>query len=180
MKSKVTSKPGTGRKGKPVARQNELREIAIAAEQQLNIIHRAMRQQFRAEVERGNLTGPQRLVMSVVVRHDGISLKDLSAAVSLAHSTVSGIVDRLEKQGYIERQSGVADRRLTMLAASKPVREFLNSRVHELAMSPLMEALGRTDRVKASEILAALQLLSSLLTLDESASLPDTGEFEAL
>ena len=38
--------------------------------------------------------------MRIVVRNDGISLKELSAAVNLAHSTVSGIVDRLEKRGH--------------------------------------------------------------------------------
>lgn len=180
MKPKATKKPGLSAEGQPGARQRELREIAAAAEQQLNVIQRAMRQRFRAEVERGNLTGPQRLVMSVVVRHDGISLKALSNAVSLAHSTVSGIVDRLVKLGYIERQTDITDRRLTHLVASKPVREFLNSRVHELAMSPLMDALGRTSRTKAKEILAALQLLSVLLTPDGTGTLPDTNEFEEM
>jgi len=178
MKFIASKKPGLSGKGQPEAQQRELRQIATAAEQKLNIIQRAMRQKFRAQVERGNLTGPQRLVMSVVVRHDGISLKDLSTAVSLAHSTVSGIVDRLEKQGYIERQTNTADRRLTLLVASKPVREFLNSRVHELTMSPLMEALGRTERAKAKEILAALDLLSGLLTPDGTSSRPDTNESE--
>jgi DNA-binding MarR family transcriptional regulator len=41
---------------------------------------------------------PQSAVIQAVVKHDGISLKDLSREVSLAHSTVSGIVDRLEKR----------------------------------------------------------------------------------
>ncbi|MDQ2840282.1 MAG: MarR family transcriptional regulator [Acidobacteriota bacterium] len=122
-----------------------------------------MRQKLRAEVERGNLTGPQRLVMSVVVRHDGISLKQLSQAVSLAHSTVSGIVDRLEKQGLLERKTDVADRRLTLLAASRPVRDFLNSRMHDLAVTPLMEALARTESRSGQEILTALKLLATLL-----------------
>jgi len=156
----------------------ERRHIAEEAERQLNIIQRAMRQKFRAEVERGNLTGPQRLVMSVIVRHDGISLKQLSKAVSLAHSTVSGIVDRLVKQSLIERKTDKADRRLTLLTASKPVRDFLSSRMHDLAVTPLIEALARTESRNAKEILNALGSLAKLLAPDGGDALPAPNEFE--
>lgn len=150
-------------RGRTEARDRELRHIAEDAERQLNVIQRALRQKFRAEVEQGNLTGPQRLVMSVIVRHDGISLKQLSQAISLAHSTVSGIVDRLAKQGLIERKTDEKDGRLTVLIASKPVRDFLSTRMHELTVTPLIEALAQTESRKAKEILDALKLLARLL-----------------
>jgi len=118
--------------------------------------------------------------MSVVVRHDGINLQALSNAVSLAHSTVSGIVDRLVKQGLIEKTTDEADRRLTMLIASRPVRDFLETRMQELAVTPLMKALSRTERARAKEILSALRLLSSLLTPDATDLPPRTDEFEEM
>lgn len=177
MKGKSKGRP------KPAAsevRDGEFRRIAEEAERQLNLIQRAIRQKFRAEVERGNLTGPQRLVMSVIVRHDGISLKQLSHDVSLAHSTVSGIVDRLVKQNLIERRTDEADRRLTLLVASKPVRDFLSAQMHEFAVTPLMEAFHRTSRAKAKEILTILQLLANLLTPDGSDRLLNPSEFEKM
>ncbi|WP_260703577.1 MarR family winged helix-turn-helix transcriptional regulator [Edaphobacter flagellatus] len=178
MKQKSKNHP------KPAAvseiRDSELRQIAEEVERQLSLIQRAMRQKFRAEVERGNLTGPQRLVMSVVVRHDGISLKQLSQAVSLAHSTVSGIVDRLVKQKFLERKTDETDRRLTLLVASKPVRDFLSTQMHDLAVMPFMEALHQINRVKAKEILAALQLLASLLTPGGSDNFPTAHKFEEM
>jgi DNA-binding MarR family transcriptional regulator len=123
-----------------------------------------MRQRLQAEFARGNLTGPQRLVMSVLVRTQGLSLKQLSEAVSLAHSTVSGIVDRLEKQGLIERQTHPTDRRITLLVASPPVREFMETRMPELALHPLLEALSQASPTERRAITQGLNTLSQLLS----------------
>jgi DNA-binding MarR family transcriptional regulator len=141
----------------------ELRALAQQTERQLNIIQRSMRQRLQAEFARGNLTGPQRLVMSVLVRTQGISLKQLSEAVSLAHSTVSGIVDRLEKQGLIERQTHPTDRRITLLVASPPVREFMETRMPELALHPLLEALRHASPTELRAITKGLDTLIQLL-----------------
>ncbi|HTC74411.1 MAG TPA: MarR family transcriptional regulator [Edaphobacter sp.] len=142
----------------------ELRDLAQQTERQLNIIQRGMRQRLQAEFARGNLTGPQRLVMAALVRTQGLSLKQLSEAVSLAHSTVSGIVDRLEKQGLIERQTHSTDRRITLLVASPPVREFMDTRMHELALHPLLEALRHASPTERRSITRGLNTLAKLLS----------------
>ena len=151
----------------------ELHALAQHTERQLNIIHRSMRQRLQAEFARGNLTGPQRLVMSVLVRTQGLSLKQLSEAVSLAHSTVSGIVDRLEKQGLIERQTHPTDRRITLLVASPPVREFLATRMPELALHPLLEALRHASSTQRRSITRGLNTLAKLLSRTQT---PTTNE----
>jgi DNA-binding MarR family transcriptional regulator len=148
----------------------ELRALAQHAERQLNVIQRSMRQRLQAEFARGNLTGPQRLVMSELVRTQGLSLKQLSHVVSLAHSTVSGIVDRLVKQGLIERKAHPTDRRITLLVASRPVREFLTTRMPELSLNPLLEALQRASPKDRTAITSALDLLARLLTQNPPAS----------
>src|ERR1700719_4877595 len=85
----------------------------------LRAIRQVLRRPVEAEFARGCLTGPQRSVMHVVVQSDGVSLKDLSKQVGLAHSTVSGIIDRLEKQGLVERKTDTCDGRISRIAASK-------------------------------------------------------------
>jgi DNA-binding MarR family transcriptional regulator len=169
MKPKIKKKSSTSRnRNNPRRKGNgpsaELRELAQQTERQLNIIQRSMRQRLRAEFARGNLTGPQRLVMSALVRSQGLSLKQLSEAVSLAHSTVSGIVDRLVKQGLIERQAHATDRRITLLVASPPVREFMETRMPELALHPLFEALGQASPTELRSITKGLDTLSQLLS----------------
>src|SRR5882757_1631424 len=141
---------------KDAARSSELRELAQQTERQLNIIQRSIRQRLQAEFARGNLTGPQRLVMAALVRTQGLSLKQLSEAVSLAHSTVSGIVDRLVKQGLIERQTHPTDRRITFLVALPPVREFLATRMPELALHPLLKALSQASPTERRAITQGL------------------------
>src|SRR5438270_63266 len=106
----ITMKPETRKRRTPKRNilraksdgsSDEVHELAQQTERQLNTIQRSMRQRLQAEFARGSLTGPQRLVMSALVRTQGLSLKELSHRVSLAHSTVSGIVDRLAKRGFI-------------------------------------------------------------------------------
>jgi len=137
-----------------------------------------MRQRLHAEFARGNLTAPQRLVMSVLVPTQGLSLKQLSEAVSLAHSTVSGIVDRLEEKGLIERQTHATDRRITLLVASRPVREFMDTRMPELALHPLLEALGQASPTERRTITQGLTTLSQLLS--RTAGQPQNETFDEL
>jgi DNA-binding MarR family transcriptional regulator len=178
MKPKIDKKPGTsGTLDKPRSRDSgpsaELRELAQQTERQLNIIQRGMRQRLQAEFARGNLTGPQRLVMSVLVPTQGLSLRQLSEAVSLAHSTVSGIVDRLEKQGLIQRQTHPTDRRITLLIASDVVRKFMETRMPELALHPLLEALGHASPTERRSITRGLNTLAKLLSRTQT---PATSE----
>lgn len=161
--TKSRSRKGPGARKKDNSHSADLRALARHTELQLGVIQRSMRQRLQAEFARGNLTGPQRLVMSVLVRSQGLSLKQLSQAVSLAHSTVSGIVDRLVKQGLIERQPHSTDRRITLLAASEPVRKFMKTRMHELALHPLLEALRLASPAELQSITKGLDTLAQLL-----------------
>jgi DNA-binding MarR family transcriptional regulator len=168
MKTKVKKrsipKKRTGARPRGGSPSSDLRALAQHTERQLNIIQRSMRQRLQAEFARGNLTGPQRLVMGVLVRSGGLSLKQLSDAVSLAHSTVSGIVDRLVKQGLIERRTHATDRRITVLIASDAVRTFLKTRMPELALHPLLEALHQASPAELKSITRGLKTLIRLLS----------------
>ena len=47
------------------------------------------------------MTVPQVNALEELTRVDGLSLKALSARMGLSHSTVSGIVDRLGRRGFV-------------------------------------------------------------------------------
>src|ERR1700730_6708857 len=79
-----------------------LAEMAEAIERDIREIREKLRRPLEAEFARGQLTGPQRGVMQVVFHSNGMSLKELCNRVSLTHSTVSGIVDRLVARGMLE------------------------------------------------------------------------------
>jgi DNA-binding MarR family transcriptional regulator len=140
-----------------------LRAQVEQIEQDLGNIRRALRRPLEAEVAKGELTAPQTAVMREVVRSEGISLRDLSRAVSLAHSTVSGIVDRLEKRGLVERRVDANDGRVSCVYPTAPVSEFVQKRLLSLTREPLTSALQRATPEERTRITAALRLLRELL-----------------
>jgi DNA-binding MarR family transcriptional regulator len=136
---------------------------AEAMERDLSVIRRAMRAPLDAEVARGELTTPQIAVMRVVVRQQGIRLKDLGREVSLAHSTVSGIVDRLEKRGLLERRADPEDGRTSRIFPAGEVTRFVRERIPQLSRGPLRAALERAGEAQRKNIGAALRRLRVLL-----------------
>ena len=129
----------------------------------LSKIRRALRGPLAAEVAKGEITVPQREVMQVVVRNEGISLRDLSREISLAHSTVSGIVDRLEKRGIIERRVDQEDGRISRIFPTAAVKQFVRERIPALTRGPLEKALERATETDRAEIAQALRKLRELL-----------------
>lgn len=140
-----------------------LTRLAREIDQQFHAIRRILRQPVEAEFARGGLTGPQRSVMQAVVRSGELSLKELSEEVGLSHSTVSGIVDRLEKRGLLERHQNKHDRRLSRIVASKMVRDYVRDTLPALTVHPLVKALRRAKPAERQAILEGLKLLRQLL-----------------
>jgi DNA-binding MarR family transcriptional regulator len=149
--------------GKKSNYRNEIAAQAALMDRDLSGIRRALRKPLEAEVSRGDLTVPQRAAMAVIVRHHGISLKDLSREVSLAHSTVSGIVDRLEKRGMLVRRQDPADGRITRIHPSAEVEAFVRDRIPVLSQCPLEAALKRATDKERAAIAKSLQRLRELL-----------------
>src|ERR1700677_471686 len=144
-------------------KQEALHKLAQEIDQHLSIIRQRLREPLETEFARGGLTGPQRMVMQALVQSEGLSLKQLSAQVSLAHSTVSGIVDRLQARGMVVRSKDEADGRATVIAPSAPVRDFLTNRMPELAISPLTEALRSASDKERASVLRGLRKLRALV-----------------
>ena len=72
-----------------------------------------MSQQFRSHFGRLDLTFPQALVLTVLGEDGPVPISALAERTGSANSTVSGIVDRLEKLGLARRQRSETDRRAT-------------------------------------------------------------------
>ena len=105
--------------------------------------------------------------MEILIRSDGLSLKDLSAQLGLSHSTVSGIIDRLERQGMIERQAAENDRRFNRIVVTQTVREFLRDTLPRLMIHPLTKALRRVRPAERTLALQGLRVLSRILERSE-------------
>ena len=151
-----------------------MHKLAQEVDQHLGIIRQRLREPLETEFARGGLTAPQRMVMQALVQSEGLSLKQLSAQVSLAHSTVSGIVDRLQARGFVVRRRDEADRRATVIAPSAEVRDFMSNRMPELAISPLTKALRGASKSDQATVLRGLRKLRALI--EQSRTKIDRGD----
>lgn len=145
------------------AKQNAVAAEAGRIEQDLAGIRKILRRPLEAEVAKGDVTVPQQAVMHVVVANRGINLKDLSREVSLSHSTVSGIVDRLQKRGMVERRPDPADGRITRIYPSPAVDAFVRDRIPLLTQGPLEAALKRATERERAAIAKSIKRLRELL-----------------
>ena len=64
--------------------------MARELDRDLRVARQIVNRPVEALIKSGGLTGPQQSAMQVLVESDGLSLKDLSKELGLAHSTVSG------------------------------------------------------------------------------------------
>ncbi len=120
----MSSKAASTNARRQTSQDPSLLKLAQEIDQHLNAIRQRLREPLETTFASGGLTGPQRIVMQALVTSDGLSLKQLAARVGLAHSTVSGIVDRLESRGFAVRRPDEKDRRATVIVPSEQVLNF--------------------------------------------------------
>jgi DNA-binding MarR family transcriptional regulator len=142
-----------------MAETPKLSRMAQEIEGHLSAIRQILRQPVEAEFARGQLTGPQRSVMQALFHAGGLSLKELSQRVGLAHSTVSGVVDRLEQRGLAERRPNPADGRASTIMVSGMVRDYMRETYPAIVLHPVTAALRRAKPAERAAILEGLRTL---------------------
>jgi DNA-binding MarR family transcriptional regulator len=61
-------------------------------------------QDYSSEVsDKFGITGPQLWALNTILENEGLCLGELSEKMYLRPSTITGLVDRLEKKGYVVR-----------------------------------------------------------------------------
>jgi DNA-binding MarR family transcriptional regulator len=63
-------------------------------------------------------------IMFVLWQNDGIAINDLSKETSLSKSTLTSMLDRLEKTGFIRRQASDKDRRKIYIWRTEKDKSF--------------------------------------------------------
>jgi len=142
-----------------MAKPPKLTRMAQEIEDHLSAVRQILRRPAEAEFARGNLTAAQRTVMQALFHAGGLSLKELSQRVGLAHSTVSGIVDRLEKRGLARRRPDPADGRASLILVSKAVRDYMREAYPAMILYPVTAALRRAKPAERAAILEGLRTL---------------------
>ena len=114
------------------------------------------------EAKESGLTGPQVTVLACLVTRGPMALTELSRTLSMSHSTASGIVDRLQQRGLLQRRDDAADRRRTAIVVTDSVTQY----VRQLEAGPagrLVAALERATPDQRRIITKGVKTLRKLL-----------------
>ena len=71
-----------------------------------------------------NLTRAQWWTLANLFRHDGLTQRDLAERLEIGAVTESGLIDRLEAQGWVERRDDPADRRVKKVWLSRRAEDI--------------------------------------------------------
>jgi DNA-binding MarR family transcriptional regulator len=109
------------------------------------------------------ITGPQRLVLRIVGRFPGIPAGQLARILHVHPSTLTGVLQRLEQRGFIERRRDPRDARRASLGLTAKGRrlDVAAAGTVEAAVDQTLTAAGRGDIQAASRV---LRILAETLT----------------
>lgn len=83
-----------------------------------------MFEKLLAEHGISEFNGAQGRILFVLWEQDGITISELSEKTGLAKTTLTAMLDRLEKMGHIQRTSNPADRRALKIVLTSEAREL--------------------------------------------------------
>ncbi|MEW6697421.1 MAG: MarR family winged helix-turn-helix transcriptional regulator [Bacillota bacterium] len=142
--------------------EDKLKEQAGQLKDLIRTLNRKFRQYMMAQTVGCGLTVPQLHLMQELFQNPGITLGELSLRLGLAKSTVSGIVDRLEKQNKVVRKRNDQDRRVVHIDLSPQVKE-LGQNIYLMRTNYLAGLLANMSPEEVSGLLTGLEKINQLM-----------------
>lgn len=99
----------------------------------LGAVSRKMARHYNGKLGSYGITIVQSWVLFYLAGHDGSSIKDIAAAVQLDSPVVTGLVDRLVKEGLVIRQDDPQDRRSVKIFLTARGKEIVDEITSTLA-----------------------------------------------
>ncbi|MDD9272282.1 MarR family winged helix-turn-helix transcriptional regulator [Paenibacillus sp. GCM10023248] len=95
-------------------------------------LHKLRASLLYRELQREELTGPQLFILRELFQQEPKKLGDLAQSVHLSNSTVSGIVDRLERDGLVVRKRDEQDRRVVWIETTERCLQLKKTKIEAL------------------------------------------------
>jgi DNA-binding MarR family transcriptional regulator len=137
----------------------EAEEVAASVQ----VLRRLLLRSFEPDIAESGLTVPQMNALEELSKEDGLSLKQLSGRMGLSHSTVSGIVDRLQRRGFVGRTPNPKDRRYSHIFLSEGVKDYVREEVPSRRLGPILKTLELANVEERARILEGVRTLRRLL-----------------
>lgn len=128
----------------------------------LRKIIQAIEMNSKKLVKRVGLTGPQLVILQEILRCGEVTAGEIAQAVSLSQATVTGILERMEKRGLLERQRSHRDKRRIMVRITDTGQNILEE-APPLMQEAFIERFSSLQEWEQTMILSALQRLVTIM-----------------
>jgi len=123
----------------------------------------------RCFVDKG-ITMPQGMLMGMLYKQGEMKITEISAKMGLSNSTVSGILDRLEKQDIVERIRSKEDRRIVYVKLTKEYAE-VHKDFDKIVEEQFALMIDTGSKEELDKVIEGLQILKAIL--DRKSDKPD-------
>lgn len=111
----------------------------------LSKVMRKVQRYYENNLSSFSVTPVQFYVLSALWENDGVKFKDLARSLNMDGSTLTGILDRLERLDYVERRDDPEDRRSLLIFLKDKAKE------RRAEIVSLAERLNQEIKEKFSE-----------------------------
>ena len=98
-----------------VVRTKTKQDLTNEVTSSLKQIIKSAKRSLRAELEEVGLTVPAMVLHTLAAADERLSARELGRECDMLASTMTGVVDRLEQQGYVQRERDDHDRRVVWI-----------------------------------------------------------------
>jgi len=137
----------------------------------LRRITQAIELHSRQLVRQYGITTPQLVLLRQIHGKESITVSEVAKQISLKQTTVTDILNRLERKGLVSRHKDTGDRRRVLVKETDVGKKLLAT-----APSPLqetfLEKFENLEDWQQNMILSSLQLLGTLMVEDEISAAP--------
>jgi DNA-binding MarR family transcriptional regulator len=120
---------------------------------------------------RYGLTSPQSGVLRALFTQGPLSSTELSRRLFVTPSNITGIIDRLEKKGLVERLPKARDRRVTMITLT-PQGQVRSRSLPDPIEKKLISGLGELQDSAVEDLSDTMRRLITLLDAQEMPDSP--------
>ena len=122
--------------------------------------------------KRADLTGPQLTVVKLLEQVGDLSLSELSDQIRAQNSTVTGSIDRMEREGLVLRERSKEDRRVVHIKLTAKGHTLAK----EIPVEPMEIFKGALESLSAQEMRDLMRIMTKVAKRVKQIVRRDVGE----
>ena len=126
-------------------------------------------------LEDTGMSVPQGMVLGLLSKRKKMKITELSNELCLSNSTVSGIIDRLEKQEIVVRERSEKDKRVVNVSIS-PDHDGIHKNFHKQLEKNIENIMCQGNPEELHKIFEGLNILKKLLNDNNDKAITMNGD----